>query len=222
MIRGIIFDHDGTLVDSERKHYLMWVSILAGHNIDFSEEEYKTHLAGVPTHFNAAYLVKTYPALPMTADELFAMREKLTRESFSQGACPLIEGARELVEWTAARGLKMAIATGAAPLEVQPTLDDHNFQQHFPIVATRAHVTHAKPAPDVYQYALKQLGLDASECIAIEDSPTGLKSALAAGISCIVVQNDYSRGHDFSGAAAVLDSMHEAQRWLEKRLESAA
>src|SRR5690606_33159669 len=124
----------------------------------------------------------------------------LTRAAFSQGASPMIMGARELVQWVAEKELKMAIATGAAFLEVKPTLDQYKLHEYFPIVASREDVQHAKPAPDVYLHALEKMGLEAKECIAIEDSPTGLRSAVAAGLACIVVQNDYSRGHDFSGA----------------------
>ncbi|HEY7885224.1 MAG TPA: HAD family phosphatase [Cellvibrionaceae bacterium] len=217
MIRAIIFDHDGTLVDSERKHYQMWVSILADFGIDFTEYEYKTYLAGVPTRTNADYLVETYK-LPISQDELFARREKLTHAAFSHGASPMIIGARELVQWTFARNLKMAIATGAARLEVKPTLDQYKLHDYFPIVATREDVQNVKPAPDVYLYAMQQLGLRACECIAIEDSPTGMQSALAAGLECVVVQNDYSRGHDFSCATVVVDSMQQARQWLIERL----
>ncbi|WP_339616616.1 HAD family phosphatase [uncultured Gilvimarinus sp.] len=216
MLQGVIFDHDGTLVDSERKHYQLWVTLLAEHDIDFPEAEYKAHLAGVPTHFNAEYLVAHYP-LPMSAKALFAQRERLTQEAFGKHPCPLIPGARELVEWVASKSLKMAIATGAAPLEVQPTLSHYDFGRYFPIVATRDDVINAKPAPDVYLHALKHMGIGADTGIAIEDSPTGLRSALAAGLPCIVVQNEYSRGLDFSGATVVLDSMQEAQEWLAQR-----
>ncbi|WP_339897492.1 HAD family phosphatase [uncultured Gilvimarinus sp.] len=213
MLQGVIFDHDGTLVDSERKHYLLWVQLLAEYGCDFPEDEYKAHLAGVPTHFNAEYLVAHYP-LPLSAEELFAKRELLTLGAFGKDACPLIPDAQTLVEWVAARSLKMAIATGASALEVQPTLTQHGFAQYFPIVATREDVTHAKPAPDVYLHALQQMQLDADACIAIEDSPTGLRSALAAGLPCIVVLNEYSRGLDFSGATVVVNSMQAAQQWL--------
>ncbi|MDO3388658.1 HAD family phosphatase [Gilvimarinus sp. SDUM040013] len=218
MLKGVIFDHDGTLVDSERKHYGLWVDILAEFGIDFPEEVYKTHLAGVPTQFNARYLVDTYN-LPLSADELFAKREIATNATLGKEACPLIPGAKQLVQWVHGRQLAMAIATGAATREVEPTLSQHGFAQYFPIVASRDHVDNAKPAPDVYQYALDKLGLQAKQCIAIEDSPTGLKSAIACGIDCIVVQNDYSRGHDFSGALAVFDRMDEAQNHLAKMLD---
>lgn len=216
MLQGIIFDHDGTLVDSESKHYQLWASLLAEYGIDFPESEYKEHLAGVPTHFNAEYLAQHY-SLPISQEQLLAKREQLTQQTLGQVPCPLMPGARELVQWCAQQRLKMAIATGAKALEVQPTLLAYEFGQYFPIVVAHEHVRNAKPAPDAYRQALAQMDLSADSCIAIEDSSTGFQSALAAGLPCLVVQNDYSRGTDFSGAAVVLDSLHEAQAWLAKR-----
>ncbi|WP_049723189.1 HAD family hydrolase [Gilvimarinus polysaccharolyticus] len=213
MLQGVIFDHDGTLVDSERKHYQLWVTLLAEYGVEFPEADYKAHLAGVPTHFNAEYLTTHYP-LPISAATLLSKREALTQDAFGKKPCPLISGASELVEWVANKSLKMAIATGATAYEVQPTLDHYAFGRHFSIVAARDDVANAKPAPDVYLLALKRMGISANTCIALEDSPTGLHSALAAGLDCIVVQNDYSRGLDFSGATVILDSMQEAQAWL--------
>lgn len=214
MIRGIIFDHDGTLVDSERHHYLLWATILREWGIEFAEEEYRTRLAGVPTRTNVDYLLEQYPALDLTAEALFARREQLASETFSEQVCEMIEGARELVEWVASRQWGMAIASGASDREVARTLLQHKLGDYFPVVSTRESVSRAKPAPDVYLLAAEQLRLEPGECIAIEDSPTGLQSALAAGMRCLVVQNNYSRGQDFSGATAVLDSMGEAREWL--------
>lgn len=217
MIKGVIFDHDGTLVDSERKHYGLWVDILKPYGIEFSELEYKQHLAGVPTHFNAEYLVEHYP-IPLSADELFAKREIATRESLGREACPLVPGARECVEWVVSQNLQTAIATGAAFSEVKPTLEQHGFERYFSIVACRDNVVNAKPAPDVYQHALDKMELNADQCVAIEDSPTGLQSALACGLQCLVVENEYSHGHDFSGATAVFQHMDDARQWLAKNI----
>lgn len=217
MIKGVIFDHDGTLVDSERKHYGLWAELLKSYGVDFPEKEYKDHLAGVPTQQNAEYLVNAY-SLPTSADDLFAQREVATQRVLGSEACPLIEGAEAFVQWVVAQGLQTAIATGASYNEVKPTLTQHGFERYFSIVASRDNVTHAKPAPDVYQYALDQMGLKANECIAIEDSPTGLKSALACGLECIVVENEYSAGHDFSRATAVFSHMNDARLWLEQRI----
>ena len=219
MIRGVIFDHDGTLVDSERHHYLLWATLLRDKGIEFAEEEYRTRLAGVPTRTNVDYLLHHYPAIELTAEELFARREQLASETFAQQICEMIEGALELVEWVAARQWAMAIASGASDREVARTLTQYKLDGFFPVVATRESVANPKPAPDVYRLAVEQLGLQPHECIAIEDSPTGLQSALAANLRCLVVQNNYSRGQDFTGATAVLDSMAEAREWLAAEME---
>ena len=68
---------------------------------------------------------------------------------------------------------------------------------------------HAKPAPDPYLAALDRFGATAAEALIVEDSERGLRSAMAAGVDCVVVKNAFIRGHDFSGAAAVIDTLEE-------------
>ncbi|MBU2884550.1 HAD family phosphatase [Gilvimarinus agarilyticus] len=217
MLQGVIFDHDGTLVDSERKHYQLWADLLSEFGVDFSEQIYRDHLAGIPTTASAEYLTTHY-SLPITAQALYEKRERANTVALSEQACPLIAGALALVQWVHSRNLAMAIATGAPEREVEPTLVQHGLGDYFPIVASRDKVERPKPAPDVYQHALTQMQLKAAQCIAIEDSATGLQSALACGLECIVVRNDYSRGHNFAGASAVFEHMDEVKNYLAQRL----
>src|SRR5690554_7956073 len=90
MIRGVIFDHDGTLVDSEGLHYAMWDDLLQQWGVQLSEKEYRTQLAGVPTRGNVDYLLRHYSQIPLSAEELFARREQVAVDVFCQQTCDLI------------------------------------------------------------------------------------------------------------------------------------
>jgi beta-phosphoglucomutase-like phosphatase (HAD superfamily) len=79
----------------------------------------------------------------------------------------------------------------------------------FEVIGAGDVVPAKKPAPDIYRWVLERLELPASACLAFEDSENGLKASLGAGLATIVTPCDYTRGQDFSGAAAVLDSLEE-------------
>ncbi|MNT31582.1 Fructose-1-phosphate phosphatase YqaB [compost metagenome] len=81
--------------------------------------------------------------------------------------------------------------------------------QHFDFVLTREMYGESKPAPDGYQLGLQRLGLAAADCVAVEDSPRGLRAANAAGLECIIVRNHMNREHAFDGAFCVVESMAE-------------
>ena len=79
----------------------------------------------------------------------------------------------------------------------------------FEVIAAGDIVPAKKPAPDIYVWALEQLGLKAGDCVALEDSENGINSALGAGLRTVVTINDYTHDHDFSGALAVLSDLGE-------------
>ena len=82
----------------------------------------------------------------------------------------------------------------------------------FEVIGAGDVVPAKKPAPDIYYYVLERLGLPASACLAFEDSENGVRAARAAGLKTVVTVNDYTRTHDFTGAAIVLDHLGEANQ----------
>lgn len=205
-LKAVIFDHDGTLVDSEKMHYRIWHEVLSGLGVDFPEADYAKDYSGFPTRHNARTLVDAY-RLDIEPEALFLLKEErvnsmLARESFS-----LMPGVKEAVNACRQMNLSLAIASGARRDEVANTLKIHGFSGMFDAVACSEDVARAKPAPDVYLLALNNLGLTAEQCVAVEDSYSGLRSAKAAGLRCIVVPNVYSASHDFSDADMVVNGL---------------
>lgn len=207
----VIFDVDGTLVDSERD----------GHRVAFNEA---FAAAGLPYRWQvdeygkllrvaggrqriAAYLGgHGYP--PAEADRLarrlHADKTARFRDRVRQGKVPARPGVRRYVAALRAAGVRLAVATTGTRAWVEPLLRGLFEPDTFEVVVTGTEVPALKPDPAAYLETLSQLDVAADRALAVEDSQNGLRAALAAGLRCVVVTNDYTRDQDFTGAQAVL------------------
>jgi beta-phosphoglucomutase-like phosphatase (HAD superfamily) len=123
-------------------------------------------------------------------------------------------GVKRLLIEARAAGLRLAIATTTTPENVTVLLE-HSLgagtQDWFEVIAAGDIVPAKKPAPDIYHYALEQMGLAAADCLAFEDSENGLRASLGAGLKTLVTVNDYTHDHDFTGATVVLSDLGEPE-----------
>lgn len=208
---AVIFDVDGTLVDSERD----------GHRVAFNEA---FAAAGLPCRWEAqeygrllritggrrriaAFLEESgYGAAEAArlAERLHADKTARLREMVRQGRILPRPGVRELIAALTSAGLPLAVATTGTRAWVEPLLDTTFGTGTFAVVLTGSEVTPLKPDPAVYREAVARLGVAADRAVAVEDSQNGLRAALAAGLSCVVVTNGYTQDEDFTGARAVL------------------
>ncbi len=111
--------------------------------------------------------------------------------------------------------MRLAIVTTTTPANVSALLRHAlapDAEQWFDVIAAGDVVAAKKPAPDIYHYVLRRLGLSPRQCVAFEDSENGLRAALAAGLATVVTVNEYTRTHDFQSAALVLDHLGEPGR----------
>jgi len=208
-LKAIIFDHDGTLVDSEGIHFGLWRSILADYGIDFSQQTYRDHHYGVPTMTNAETLI-TRHRLNVSAETLFNRKRQGLIDWLSRQPFPLLPNVREALDLCRAHHLKIGLATGAGNLETQTSLREHQLEDYFDAIATKDDVAISKPAPDVYQLALRKLAVQAKDAVAIEDSVTGLTSAQSAGLQCIAVKYKYACPQNMSTANGHAEDLLEA------------
>lgn len=218
-LRAILFDHDGTLVDSEPVHFQMWATVLMRYGITLSEQQYIAHYAGVPTRANAIDLVRRFE-LDEDPATLAEMKNAATNDFLLKSAFPLMNGVLDAIVEFRRAGLKLAVVTGANANGVYATLRANDLQTHFTTIVSGDDVRVSKPAPDCYFLAFEKLELRAADCLAIEDTQHGLQAANAAGIRCLALPTHMSRHHNFDCATAILDGMPQAITYVQQLLKT--
>ncbi|WP_104403123.1 HAD family hydrolase [Vibrio penaeicida] len=218
MLKAILFDHDGTLVDSEEIHYKLLSEILLKYGVSLSYDEYQTNYEGCPLPETAQKLVLNY-SLDVSPEEIVVGTKQATELFLADNAFPLIDEARETIMHYHSLGLKIAVVTGAARTEgVLNTIEKYQLSQYISVVVTSDDVKRSKPAPDCYLYAMEKLGVKPEQCVAFEDSLYGCISAVAAGIPCIGVSSMVSQYDIFQGKTVVsFTNLAEANAWLKRK-----
>ena len=186
MIKAVIFDLDGTLIDTEKYYRINWPKAFEHFGYKMSDEQYLSiRSLGKPFIYET---LKNYSGDPdFDYDSVVAYRTKLMEESLNQNGIELKKGASELLSFLKNKGITIAIAT-ASPVERARTyLEKTGIQNYFDRIISARNMKEGKPSPDVYQFAVKELGLTAEECIAVEDSPNGVLSASRASLKVIMV-----------------------------------
>jgi len=146
---------------------------------------------------------------------LHQAKTKHFTDMLAEGRLPLRPGVKRLIEEARAAGMRMAVATTTTPANVEALLRHAlhpDAMGWFEVIAAGDIVPAKKPAPDIYVYAMEQMGLGPDACIAFEDSHNGIRSSLGAGLKTIIGVSNYTVDEDFSGAEIVLDHWGEPDR----------
>ena len=228
-LRALLFDLDGTLADTEslghRPAYNRAFKEL-GLPFRWGPKLYRKllrHTGGRERllHYLEHYepdlgdqrkAVETNPR--RWARTVHALKSRHFRRLVRRGRVPLRPGVARLMNEARAEGLRLAIVTSASRSTLAPILR-HSLgaalMRQVDVLVFARDVEHKKPAPDLYQVALARLELAPRECVAIEDSQSGLAAAAAAGVATVVTTNDDTAHHDFAGAKLVVDTLGEPE-----------
>lgn len=203
----VIFDLDGTLVDTEPLYTQAADSVLRrfGKVLDFGMK--RQIMGGGP--LEGARFVVEHLALPLSPREYLAEREAILIEAWKT-VMPM-PGAIRLIEALDARGVPLAIGTSSSRAHCRMKLAAQSFGAlfHTIVCSDDPGVLSAKPAPDIFLAAARGLGAAPDRCLVFEDSPKGLVAARAAGMEAIAVVDPAMSGEDFSSALRVVQSLEE-------------
>lgn len=210
---ALIFDLDGVLVDSMPVHTLAWQRYLKQLGVDGEDVAKRMH-GRRNDDLVRDFLGPHVPAQVVSAHG--AAKERLFRSMMApELSARLVPGIARLL--ARAKGVPVALATNAEPANVAFLLDGAGLRRWFRVIADGSQVENAKPAPDIYLLAARQLGIAPRNCIVFEDSPVGIAAARAAGMRVVDVQTHSQRleNVDF----AVRDFLDpELEPWLASQL----
>jgi beta-phosphoglucomutase-like phosphatase (HAD superfamily) len=220
-IKAIIFDVDGTLADTEDGHRKSFNKAFAENGLDWNWDValYDKLLKVTGGKERIKYFVSDFLqgyTKPEDFDEFVKHLHKVKTAHYTAmlrgGHIPLRPGIKLLIPEAHGAGIKLAIATTTSPENVSALLEvglGKDWEKYFAANGCGDIVPHKKPAPDIYYWVLDKLNLPAADCIALEDSHNGLRSALAAGIKTYVTTNPYTHKQDFADAAGVFDDLSD-------------
>jgi HAD superfamily hydrolase (TIGR01509 family) len=200
----ILFDHDGVLVDTEFWYYKAGERALADIGFSLDKDQYlrdMTQGAGTWAQARAAGI-----------DEQTISRQRAVRNDYYQEYLRteaveidgVVEALAELSKY-----VRMAIVTTAKRVDFEIIHERRQVRQFMDFVLVREDYKRTKPHPEPYLTGLKRLGATRKETLVVEDSSRGLTSAVAAGIDCVIVYNEFTNAHDFSQASYRIESLIE-------------
>jgi HAD superfamily hydrolase (TIGR01509 family) len=211
-IRAVVCDLDGTLIDSERVFAEAARRLLALRG-KVIELEFLATMQGTPGR-DALPRFRDRYQLTESIDEITIEYRKHFYDALDGELPGLMPGAREFLERLEASGIPKAIATSSRLHYVEKVFVPLGLMAHFDFVLTADDVIHGKPDPEIYCNSAERFGLPASDVLVIEDSIAGLRSAIAAGLPCVVVPHESTPRDQLTGALAVVSSLSD-QRLFE-------
>jgi HAD superfamily hydrolase (TIGR01509 family) len=205
MIKAILFDMDGVLVDSEPLHFESHKRALHFSGLDLILEDYVKY--GVSTRSEYFYdkLQKKYN-IEINAERTHAKKQEIYIELLTQ--LRVIEGVPKKLDELSSK-YQLYVTSSTRRDFIDKVLLQVQLRSHFSGVFSAHDSKRGKPFPDIYSDALRTIGLASYECIAVEDSQNGIEAAVGAGIRCVAIPNIYTKNQDLSKATVIISSIND-------------
>lgn len=206
MVRAVIFDFDGLILDTEEPVFRSWVEVYEEHGAQLPFERWVEIVGSTTTGFHPQRHLEELLGRPLQQEVL---DRRVVRRTEFVHAKELLPGVLQHIEEARVLGLKLGVASSSTTEWVSGHLTRLGILDRFDCLRCRDDVAKVKPAPDLYLAMLECLGVRAAEAFAIEDSPNGITAAKQAGLRCVAIPNSITARLDLSQADVVLRSLAE-------------
>jgi HAD superfamily hydrolase (TIGR01509 family) len=215
MLAAILYDLDGTIVNTDPLHFRVWQALLREYDIEIDEEFYKNRMSG---RLNPLIVQDLLPELSAAEVIKFSDRKEAQFRELAAELAPL-PGLLEMLAWADEKGLKQAVVTNAPSENTKHVLSVLQLEHRFERVFISQEIGMAKPDPGPYLYALAYFGLTAQQALVFEDSPSGIRSAVGAEIPTVGVASSQTPSELYDlGVMLAISDFKDSQLWglLEK------
>ncbi len=203
---------DGVLVDSEPVHFESTVRVMRQFGFPFTESDNRRFIGSTDRVMFSE--LKRLHGLSQPIDELIAMRKAIYLDLIQNGALIWRDGIRDLVHELAVSGHTLAVASSGLKRIIEYTLDRGGIRDRFSAVVSADDIPAPKPSPEIYFEAARRIGIDPSECAAVEDTDVGVRAAKNAGMYVIAFPTVTTAVMNFSPADAMAGSSADIRQIL--------
>ncbi|UFP94479.1 HAD family hydrolase [Gloeobacter morelensis] len=211
MLAALFFDLDGTLADTDPLHFQAWQELLDEFGLTIDRAFYRARISG---RLNPDIVAELLPALSPEESNRFIERKEGRFRALATGLEPLA-GALDVLNWANGLGLKYALVSNAPSANARFMLGALKLEKAFPTMVLGEEVAAGKPDPLPYRVALDRLGVSASRSLAFEDSPSGVRSAVGAGIPTVGIATTHPPEHLIElGAKLVIPNFDDPRLWV--------
>ena len=204
MLKAVIFDMDGVLIDSEPFHLVVNEKIFANLGINLDEDEYQTFIG--TTHNDMWTTIKERYNLPQSVPELVDMQVSGNINYIKSEEIEAIEGVPDLLSEIAFENIKIGIASSSPTEVIELVINKLRISNYFSAIVGGEELKKGKPAPDIFLQAAKLLNSEPADCIVIEDSENGVLAAKAAGMKCVGFKNPNTGNQDLKKANLIVEN----------------
>lgn len=203
MLRGILFDMDGTLIDSEPVHFRAYQTALASMGFWVRYEDFSS-LLGATRPVIRSRIHKMFGDFPISDEEFERIVQKKKDEINRAEGYPIVTGVREMLKRMQQAGYRLAVASSSPQSYIEDVVKTLELNNFFDLLISGESVKNPKPAPDIFQKAAEGLDLTPAECLVIEDSHNGILAAVRASMASAAFLNPHSAGQDVSKASGFI------------------
>ncbi|WP_338839478.1 HAD family hydrolase [Flavobacterium ginsenosidimutans] len=209
MIKTVIFDMDGVIVDTEPVHRYAYYLQFSELNIEVPEEMY-TSFTGFSTRNTFQTLKSYFPTVEQEVEDLIQRKRTIFNDAFdTKEDLYLLDGVEDLIKDLYKNGLQLILASSASKVTIDRVFTRFNLHQYFTHIVSGEDFPQSKPNPAIFIHAASLSVAPKEECIIIEDSTNGVKAAKGAGIYCVGYRSEHSHLQDLSEADLVIDHFSE-------------